>query len=1137
MRDQSPRGPQFQPLEPRQLLSSVPLVPVGEQPDGGLSGKVVYLHGGHGYTADNLGSGSWGTQRPNLNGMVEDLGNQDQMTFLADYLFNAGATVVPLRPVGHQPFEVVLDNDDAGVTFTGGWSNSSANLYFGSPGDVPYRFASTSATETAVATYRPNLPSEGYYPVYAWTRSGSDRASDHLYRVNHSGGSTEVTVNHRMVGNGLVYLGTYHFDRGTEGSVQISNRSSEAGRVVIADMIRFGNGVGDIDRGGGVSGQLREDEAGLYWVQWHVERSQGIPTSEYRTSSADSSATVSLAPRYAEYMNREAEGSLSDRVFVSFHSNAGGGSARGVLALLNGNNRASAATPNQFLLANTLGREVNDDLVAQNGQFEHNWFNRSVVTLDRTDIEFGEINNEVIGGEFDATIVETGFHDNVQDAQLLRDPKVRDALARSTYQGLVNYFRAVDGNTTPATKLPPPVENLRATPVGVDGQVIVAWTPPSANAYAGDAPTGYRVYASTNGRGFDGGTFVAGGATTGAVLTGLDPAQGVYFFKVAAVNAGGESLTNSVVAATAYQADQRVLIVDGFDRLDRTLNPTQAFGSSTTERVRPALSNNGSYAVEHALAIEAWAPRGIAVTTVQNEAIADFTIDLNAFDAVVWILGEESSADDTFNTAEQGLVSTYLANGGKLFVSGAEIGWDLDQLNNGRTFYNQTLRADFVADDANTYQAVGTAGSIFAGISLSFDDGTFVYDANFPDVITPSNGSTLALTYGSSAGGGGAAVQFNQQLVMLGFPFETILSERDRFDIMGATLGYFGLDGGLTRFDRLTDFGDPRYGDTGTWTSLSGGYNAGTQRVITSPAPSAAATWDTLIPLAGTYELLIHHGAVTDAATSVPYAVQTSAGSELVTLNQRVDAGQWRSAGIYDLDAGVNTLTLIAGAATGGTRISADAIRWVGVFDDLTPGDADRDGDVDFTDAMILVSAIRGGNNVDRTWAEGDFDFNGVVDQADLAIFTASYQGVANAPTSPVPPSAVLVATPADLGRLLNGERITPPTGGVSAASVSSIAFASLTEDDLILPTTRAASATSTARRTGFTAPARTVSPTPVPRQVLFPAASAVQVSTRAQIPMSPPRAGALPDTPSMLVEGEARGEQDPRFMRRALRR
>ena len=95
------------------------LVDVGTQPRGGLSGKVVYTHGGHGITAANKRDGAWTFQRgPNLQ-MIEDLGNIDQMAFLVDYLFRAGATIAPLRPVGNQVNEVVLDNNDAGVTFEG----------------------------------------------------------------------------------------------------------------------------------------------------------------------------------------------------------------------------------------------------------------------------------------------------------------------------------------------------------------------------------------------------------------------------------------------------------------------------------------------------------------------------------------------------------------------------------------------------------------------------------------------------------------------------------------------------------------------------------------------------------------------------------------------------------------------------------------------------------------------------------------------------------------------------------------------------------------------------------------------------------------------------------------------------------
>lgn len=157
--------PTIEPLEGRRLLSAVTYA-------GALDGKIVYLNGGHGFAYDGS---VWRTGRGETNEMVEDFGNQDQLRPYADYLLRAGATVVPLRPIGHQTNEAVLDNDSPGVTFSGAWSDSAATAgFYGSAGDVPYRFAGVSAAETAVATYAPTLPQAGFYPVYAWTRDGPD---------------------------------------------------------------------------------------------------------------------------------------------------------------------------------------------------------------------------------------------------------------------------------------------------------------------------------------------------------------------------------------------------------------------------------------------------------------------------------------------------------------------------------------------------------------------------------------------------------------------------------------------------------------------------------------------------------------------------------------------------------------------------------------------------------------------------------------------------------------------------------------------------------------------------------------------------------------------------------------------------
>src|SRR5262245_23089211 len=158
----------FEQLEPRLTLAAAGLVPVGSQPTGPLTGKIVYASGGHGWDWSS-GVNRWATDRPEYQ-LVEDFGTQEQLTYYVDYLFRAGATIVPMRPVGRQINEVVVDNDSAGVTFTGSWTNSVNSRFYdedyGAVADAtPYRYSTADpTTETATATYTPNIPAAGFYP-------------------------------------------------------------------------------------------------------------------------------------------------------------------------------------------------------------------------------------------------------------------------------------------------------------------------------------------------------------------------------------------------------------------------------------------------------------------------------------------------------------------------------------------------------------------------------------------------------------------------------------------------------------------------------------------------------------------------------------------------------------------------------------------------------------------------------------------------------------------------------------------------------------------------------------------------------------------------------------------------------------
>jgi len=778
--------------------------PSAQQRAGALSGKIVFMNSGHGWTWFDT---YWHPQRPDLLSMNEAYGNLDQLNFFAAYCFNAGATVVSMRPLGHQTNEIILDNDSAGVTFNGTWTDSTSTIFWGTAGDVPYRFASYTAlgaAETATATYTPTFPSAGFYPVYCWTRHGTDRGNQ-LYRIRHTGGETQIRIPHHMVGNGWIYLGEYYFNAGSSasvGSVVISNaRGTAQGSAVIADAIRFGNGMGTVDRGGGISAYPREDENMRYWVQANL--GQGQLTSLYEGGGDDQSDSWSSPPKMSAEMNRTDAGDIYDRVHISFHSNAGGG--RGTVSLITGD-----PTPRQAELANITGGEVNDDLVALGSPpLEFAWFNKAGHTYSGG---YSEIDGSFFNYEMAATIIEVAFHDDPSDAALLRDGKARSAVGKAALHGVIKYMNTYDTNGAPPLAfLPEPPTNVRAAAVNTNGHIALAWNAP-VNFGGSQSATNYLIYRSTNGYGF--GNPISTGNVTSYTVTNLPPNTD-YYFRVTAANAGGESMPSEVVGCRASSTNgaAKVLVVNGFDRFDRTTNlkhNTTAESwdppgnSGSIERVFPRWVNSFDYVVPHGKAI---ANHGMAFDSCQNEAVISNQVALANYPIVIWACGNESISDETFSSTEQTKLTAYLAAGGSLFTSGTDIANDLDRASgptaNDRNFLHAQLHAAFANDNSTSYTANVAPGGIFAArSSATVDNGNFgIYWVQTPDVLTAVGAGAFAALNYSGGTGGAAAIQYDGsagggRTVVFGFPFETIRDATRRNQYMSDILAFLSLPGG-----------------------------------------------------------------------------------------------------------------------------------------------------------------------------------------------------------------------------------------------------------------------------------------------------------------------------------------------------
>ncbi len=259
----------------------------------------------------------------------------------------------------------------------------------------------------------------------------------------------------------------------------------------------------------------------------------------------------------------------------------------------------------------------------------------------------------------------------------------------------------------------------------------------------------------------------------------------IHYFKIAGVNNFDTSNYSEVLAAVPSSFSTRVLIVNGFDR-------------NTS-------GNTFDFIIQHGKSVLAC---GYLFNSSTNDAFTDNLLHLNQFSIVDYISGEESTIDETFSSTEQTQISNYLNQGGKLFVNGSEIAWDLDNKGSAsdKNFINNYLKTQYVNDAPNGQSAIfygctPMATQMFNTISpFNFDNGTHgTYNVKYPDVVGGVNGGLNSFYYtglptnyaGVIYSGLFPSGSVPGKLVYLGFPFETIYPELTRKNLMQKVLEYF----------------------------------------------------------------------------------------------------------------------------------------------------------------------------------------------------------------------------------------------------------------------------------------------------------------------------------------------------------
>ena len=279
----------------------------------GLQNRHLFIWPSHGRYYKE---GKWQWQRPYLFCTTEDLFTQSFVyPFLFPMLEKAGAIVDCPRERDYQMHEALVDNDRAtgqgkyAETIQNDviWTSSADSTGFAPSNGLladdthlfdagTYRMATTvnRRSRLATAVWTPNVPKSGRYAVYVSYASRPNSVPDAHYTVIHKGGRTNFTVNQQMGGGTWLYLGTFEFDKGEnqQGKVVLTNQSEYRG-VVTADAVRFGGGVGQMERGiAGTSGLPRYLEAARYYAKF-----AGVPDSLVNTENGQNDYNDDLRVR------------------------------------------------------------------------------------------------------------------------------------------------------------------------------------------------------------------------------------------------------------------------------------------------------------------------------------------------------------------------------------------------------------------------------------------------------------------------------------------------------------------------------------------------------------------------------------------------------------------------------------------------------------------------------------------------------------------------------------------------------------------------------------------------------------------------------------------------------------------------
>lgn len=599
-------------------------------PSKGMDNDIVALWHSHGRYFKN---GGWSWQRPLLFETLEDTYTMSYvLPYIVPMLENAGAYVMLPRERDVNKHEVIVDNDTNidGDLFSQPYykENTGSRKWETGDGDGfiydlrtfrdtenPFEEGTYRQTKTiksgkpSVAAWYADIPEDGEYAVYISYKSLPNSTKDAKYTVNYSGGSKEFTVNQTMGGGTWIYLGTFPFEEGysdIEPVVTLTNLSSQADKIVTADAVKIGGGMGNIERSTSrrdvtsdtyvvesegdtllddedvdavdysadrtpvapkgssgkfsTSGLPRFLEGARYWMHW-----AGIPESVYSPFHGADDYKDDYTGR-GHWVNYLAGGSrvLPDRkglgipvdVTMALHSDAGKRSDDSIVGTLgiyytNGGSSYTDGTPrmNSRQLTDLLMRQITSDV---RQTFEPSWTRRSMWDKSYLEARVPEV---------PTALIELMSHQNFGDMQYGLDPSFRFLVGRSVYKALGRFL--AERKDREFIVQPLPVKDF-AIERKNKNHYKLSWEPTKDKLEPTASPKKYLIYERS--QGVIGFRKIAETSATHYEVKISDNL--IHSFKIVAVNDGGESFPSEILSLREGPADKSpLLIVNGFSRV------------------------------------------------------------------------------------------------------------------------------------------------------------------------------------------------------------------------------------------------------------------------------------------------------------------------------------------------------------------------------------------------------------------------------------------------------------------------------------------------------------------------------------------------------------------------------------------